>query len=50
MYGQPFSPEYIQSKSDEEFAAEITQTLRSLQSELRTRQGKALFNYPPENA
>lgn len=48
MYGKPFSPEYIQSKSDEEFAAEITQTLRNLQAELRTQMGKIPFTYPPE--
>jgi 1-acyl-sn-glycerol-3-phosphate acyltransferase len=50
MYGRPFTPEYIASCSDEDFAAEITQTLRNLQAELRTRMGKTPFDYPPEKA
>lgn len=50
MYGKPFSPEYIQSKTDEEFAREITQTLRNLQAELRTQMGKKPFDYPQESS
>jgi 1-acyl-sn-glycerol-3-phosphate acyltransferase len=49
MYGRPFTPEYIASRSDEDFAAEITQTMRNLHAELRTRMGKIPYDYPPEN-
>lgn len=46
MYGKPFTPDYIASRSDEEFAAEITQTMRNLHAELRGRMGKTPYDYP----
>jgi 1-acyl-sn-glycerol-3-phosphate acyltransferase len=48
LYGQPFTPEYIASRSDEDFAAEITQTMRTLHAELRGRMGKTPYDYPQE--
>jgi len=49
LYGKPFTPEYIASRSDDEFAAEITQMMRNLHAELRTRMGKTPYDYPQEN-
>jgi 1-acyl-sn-glycerol-3-phosphate acyltransferase len=48
LYGKPFTPEYIASRSDEDFAAEITQTMRNLHAKLRTRLGKTPYDYPQE--
>jgi 1-acyl-sn-glycerol-3-phosphate acyltransferase len=50
LYGKSFTPEYIAARSDEEFAAEITQMMRTLQAELRTRMGKTPYDYPQENS
>lgn len=49
MYGKPFTPEYIASRTDEEFAAEITQTLRNLHAQLRIRMGKKPYDYPTQS-
>lgn len=48
IYGEPISPEYIKSKSDEDFAVELTQTFQKLQADLRTRLGKQPYSYPSE--
>lgn len=48
LYGKPFTPDYIASRSDEDFAAEITNAMRTLHAELRTRMGKTPYAYPPE--
>jgi 1-acyl-sn-glycerol-3-phosphate acyltransferase len=45
IYGDPISPEYIKQKSDDDFAAELTQTFQKLQADLRTRLGKQPYGY-----
>jgi len=45
IYGQPVSPEYIKSKSDEDLAEELTKIMRDLQADLRTKMGRKPFEY-----
>jgi 1-acyl-sn-glycerol-3-phosphate acyltransferase len=44
-YGKPISVEQITSMEDEDFAAALTDRLRSMQSEARLKTGKQPFNY-----
>jgi len=44
-YGQPISAEQIKGMEDDDFAALLTDTLRTMQSQTRISQGKQPFNY-----
>ena len=44
-YGQPISVEKITGMEDEDFAVMLTNTLRQMQSQTRTAEGKQPFNY-----
>jgi 1-acyl-sn-glycerol-3-phosphate acyltransferase len=45
IYGDPISADYIKTKSDEDFAAELTQAFQKLQADLRRRLGKEPYEY-----
>ena len=45
MYGTPFSAEKIKALGDEAFAKELTQTLRTMQADLRQKMGRVPFDY-----
>lgn len=44
-FGKPITPQQIKDLNDTEFAELITQTLRKMQNECRTRQGKKPYSY-----
>ena len=44
-YGQPISAEQIKGMKDDDFAALLTNTLRTMQSQIRLTEGKQPFNY-----
>ncbi len=44
-YGQPISVEKITGMEDDNFAVMLTDTMRQMQSETRTAEGKQPFNY-----
>ena len=44
-YGRPISVEKITGMEDEDFAAMLTKTMRQMQSESRTAEGKQPFDY-----